>query len=61
MLVEIGPEGRTPTQQPPEFSPSPSLATTRLLLLLILGEETIKLNNTVKETRNYSADRRPKD
>jgi hypothetical protein len=25
VLVEIGPEGWTPTQQPPEFSPSPRL------------------------------------
>jgi hypothetical protein len=38
-----------------------SLATTRLLLLLAHGEETIKLNNTVRETRKYSADRRSKD
>jgi hypothetical protein len=39
----------------------PSLATTRLLLLLAQEEEMLKLNNTVKETREYSVDRRPKD
>jgi hypothetical protein len=39
----------------------PSLTFARLLLLLVRGEETLKLNRTIKETRKYSADRRPKD
>jgi hypothetical protein len=39
----------------------PLPTTTRLLLLLAQGEEKLKLNNTVKETRKYSAYRRPED
>jgi hypothetical protein len=61
MLVEIGPEGWTPTQQPPEFSPSLHSALARFLLLLERGEKTIKLNRTERETRKYSADRRSQD
>jgi hypothetical protein len=37
MLVEIGPEGWTPTQQPPEFSPS--LSPLPLDYYFYLGEE----------------------
>jgi hypothetical protein len=46
-----GPKGGRRHNSPLSSLP-PALATTRLLLLLALGEETIKLNNTVKETKN---------
>jgi hypothetical protein len=59
LLAEIGPEGWTPTQQPPELSHSLSLLSRRVLLLLAQRRKMQKLNNT--EIRKYSADRRPKE
>jgi hypothetical protein len=60
VLVGIGPEGWTPTQQPLLSSLPPSLASTRLPLLLAQGEGTLKLklNRIVKETKTILS--RPK-
>jgi hypothetical protein len=59
--VEIGPEGWTPTQQPPEFFPRFAYYDEATSTTGARKGNAETLSNTGKETRKYSVDRRPKD